>query len=60
MTRSVGEARLLVEVEALPEVGPIDPDPRRAIVMSSVESIEVTVRSDRSRWLWAGLAAGFT
>ena len=42
-----GEARLLVEVEALPEVGPIDPDSRRAIVMSSVESIEVKVRSDR-------------
>ena len=41
------EARLLVEVEALPEVGPMDPDPRRVIVMSSVESIEVTVRSDR-------------
>jgi hypothetical protein len=42
-----GEARLLIEVEALPEVGPIDRDPRRAVVMSSVESIEVTVRSDR-------------
>jgi hypothetical protein len=42
-----GEARLLVEVEALPEVGSIDRDPRRAIVLSSVESIEVTVRSDR-------------
>jgi hypothetical protein len=42
-----GEARLLVEVEALPEVGPIDRDPRRFIVLSSVESIEVTVRSDR-------------
>ncbi len=42
-----GEARLLVEVEALPEVGSIDRDPRRAIVLSSVESIEVTLRSDR-------------
>jgi hypothetical protein len=41
------EARLLIEVEALPEVGPIDRDPSRAVVMSSVESIEVTVRSDR-------------
>jgi hypothetical protein len=43
----LGEARLLIEVEALPEVGPIDRDPRRAVVMSSVESIEVTVRRDR-------------
>jgi hypothetical protein len=42
-----GNARLLVEVEALPEVGSVDRDPRRAIVLSSVESIEVTVRSDR-------------
>jgi len=42
-----GQARLLVEVEALPEVGSIDRDPRRAIVLSSVESIEVTVRRDR-------------
>jgi hypothetical protein len=42
-----GEARLLVEVEALPEVSSIDRDPRRAIVLSSVESIEVTVRRDR-------------
>jgi hypothetical protein len=33
-----GEARLLVEVETLPEVGSIDQDPRRAIVLSSVES----------------------
>jgi hypothetical protein len=43
-----GEARLLVEVEGLPEVGVIDRDPRRAIVMSSVDSIEVTVRGDRA------------
>jgi hypothetical protein len=43
----VGEARLLIEVDALPEAGPIDPDPRRVVVMSSVESIEVTVRRDR-------------
>jgi hypothetical protein len=43
-----GEARLLIEVDALPEVGPIDRDPRRAVVMSSVESIEVIVRSDRA------------
>jgi hypothetical protein len=42
-----GEARLLVEVEALPAVGSIDRDPRRAIVLSSVESIEVTLRNDR-------------
>ena len=42
-----GEARLLVEVEALPEVGPIDLDPRRAIVFSSVAAIDVTLRVDR-------------
>jgi hypothetical protein len=41
------EGRLLIEVEALPEVGPIDRDPRRAVVMSSVDSIEVILRSDR-------------
>jgi hypothetical protein len=42
-----GEARLLVEVEALPEVGSVDRDTRRAIVLSSVESIEATLRRDR-------------
>jgi hypothetical protein len=42
-----GEARLLIEVDALPEAGPIDPDPRRVVVMSPVESIEVTLRTHR-------------
>lgn len=41
------EARLLIEVLALPEVGPIDRDPRRVLVLSGVSSIEVILRADR-------------
>jgi hypothetical protein len=41
------EARLLVEVVALPETGPIDRDPRRVLVLSGVSSIEVILRADR-------------
>jgi hypothetical protein len=40
------EARLLVEVLALPEVGPIDPDPRRVVVFSDVPVVEVVLRRD--------------
>jgi hypothetical protein len=42
------QARLLVEVEALPKHGPIDPDPRRALVMTGVSSIEVDLHLDAS------------
>jgi hypothetical protein len=42
------EARLLLEVLALPEVGPIDRDPRRLLVLSGVSSIEVVLRADRA------------
>lgn len=41
------EARLLVEVLALPEAGPIDRDPRRVLALSGVASIEVILRADR-------------
>ena len=37
----VGEARLYVEVMALPARGPIDPDQRRVVVMAGVTTIEV-------------------
>lgn len=40
------EARLFVEVLALPEVGPIDPDPRRVAVFSDVSVVEVVLRRD--------------
>jgi hypothetical protein len=40
------EARLLVEVLALPETGPLEWDPRRVLVMSGVASIEVILRAD--------------
>lgn len=40
------EARLLVEVLALPEAGPIDRDPRRVLVLSGVASIEVILRAE--------------
>jgi hypothetical protein len=40
------EARLFVEVLALPEVGPIDPDPRRVVVFSDVSVVEVVLRRD--------------
>ncbi|GAA4030840.1 hypothetical protein GCM10022247_64920 [Allokutzneria multivorans] len=43
---SAAEARLLVEVLALPEVGPIDRDPRRVVVFSGVSSVEVILRAD--------------
>ena len=41
------EARLLLEVLALPEAGPIDRDPRRVLVLAGVSSIEVVLRADR-------------
>ena len=37
---------MFIEVLALPEVGPIDRDPRRVLVLSGVSSIEVTLRAD--------------
>jgi len=40
------EARLIVEVLALPEAGPIDNDPRRIVVFSEVSSVEVILRAD--------------
>lgn len=42
------EARLLVEVLALPQAGPADRDPRRALVLSGVASVEVILRADRA------------
>lgn len=44
---AAAEARLRLDVLALPEIGPVDPDPRRTVVFSSVSSIEVTLRADR-------------
>lgn len=40
------EARLLLEVLALPEAGPIDPDVRRVILMSGIARIEIRLRLD--------------
>jgi hypothetical protein len=37
-------ARLLTETMALPEHGPMDPDPRRSLVMSPVVSLDVWLR----------------
>jgi hypothetical protein len=37
---------VLLEVLALPEIGPIDPDPRRVMVLSEVSSMEVTLRRE--------------
>jgi hypothetical protein len=48
---SAAEARLLVEVLALPELGPIDSDPRRVVVFSGVSSVEVILRADRDEAL---------
>lgn len=39
-----GVARLLLEVLALPEVGPIDPDPRRVLLLAGTSRIDVTLR----------------
>jgi hypothetical protein len=39
-------AKLLIEYAALPEIGPIDTDPRRALVMTGVSQVEVWVRPD--------------
>lgn len=43
---SAAEVRLLVEVLALPEIGPIDPDPRRVVAFCGVSSVEVILRPD--------------
>jgi hypothetical protein len=40
------EARLLLEVLTLPEMGPMELDPRRALVMSAVSSVEIILRED--------------
>lgn len=53
-----GVARLLVEVQALPDQGPIDPDPRRALVMSDVASIAIWLRVDRSEGLGPPMGLG--
>lgn len=39
-----GVARLLLEVVALPEVGPIDRDPRRVLLLAGTSRIDVTLR----------------
>jgi hypothetical protein len=44
---AAAEARLLLEVVALPETGPIDRDLRRVLILSGVVSIEVILRADR-------------
>jgi hypothetical protein len=41
------EARLFLEVLALPETGPIDRDLRRVLILSGVMSSEVILRADR-------------
>lgn len=41
-----GEARMLLEVTALPEEGPIDPDPRRVLVLTQVAYLDFTLRYD--------------
>jgi hypothetical protein len=41
------EARLFLEVLALPETGPIDRDLRRVLILSGVFSSEVILRADR-------------
>lgn len=38
--------RVLLEVLALPETGPIDPDPRRVLVLAGVTSVEVLLRPE--------------
>jgi hypothetical protein len=48
-------ARLLIETIALPEHGPVDPDPRRILVMSRISSLEVWLRPDRAATLGAAL-----
>jgi len=39
-------ARLLLHVLALPERGPIDPDPRRALTLTGVSDFQVLLRKD--------------
>jgi hypothetical protein len=48
IVRDVDETvcRVLLEVVALPEIGPIDPDPRRVLVLSGVTCVEVLLRRD--------------
>ncbi len=52
------EARLRLEVLALPETGPTDPDPRRVVVLSGVPAIEVTLRTEGSGGLGPVLPVG--
>jgi hypothetical protein len=40
------QAGLYIEVLALPELGSIDRDPRRVLILSEVSAIEVTLRAD--------------
>ncbi len=42
-------AQLLLEVAALPEVGPIDPDPRRLLLLAGVSRIEVILRHEQGQ-----------
>ena len=44
-----GMAQLLLEVVALPEVGPIDPDPRRVFLLAGVSRIEVVLRHEQGQ-----------
>lgn len=39
-----GEVRVLLEVSALPETGPIDPDPRQELVFHGVTGLDVVLR----------------
>lgn len=53
-----GEARLLLEVLALPQTGPMDLDPRRALVMSAVSAVEIILREDLVQGLGPVLPLG--
>lgn len=44
-TPQPGEVRVLVQVLALPAIGPIDPDPRRELVFEGVSGLEVLLRT---------------
>jgi hypothetical protein len=44
-----GSIQLLLQVLALPETGPVDPDTRRALVLSGVSKVRVLLRRDRNR-----------
>jgi hypothetical protein len=41
------QVKILLCVLALPECGPADPDPRRMLILSGVDSLQVLLRRDR-------------